>query len=106
MRVVVLSLIEATGAEPGGLRGYLPIGGRSLLRHQIGLALSLGARRIVVMAEGISGELVALQHVAEAGGRSSMSWQRPARSCRCCHLKTTSSFLATDCSPCRKPCAS
>lgn len=68
MRVVVLSLIEAAGTEPGGLRGYLPIGGRSLLRHQIGLALSLGARRIVVMAEGISGELVALQHVAEAGG--------------------------------------
>lgn len=68
MRVAVLSLIEAAGAEPGGLRGYLPIGGRSLLRHQIGLALSLGARRIVVMAEGISGELVALQHVAEAGG--------------------------------------
>ena len=68
MRVAVLSLIEAAGPGPGGLRGYLPIGGRSLLRHQIGLALSLGARRIVVMAEAISGELVALQHFAEAGG--------------------------------------
>jgi hypothetical protein len=88
LRVAVLSLIEtsasgqlsqaATGTGgvttsqaavvPASLRGYLPIGGRSLLRHQIGLALSLGARRIVVMAEGISGELVALQHVAEAGG--------------------------------------
>lgn len=68
MRVAVLSLIEAAGADPGSLRGYLPIGGRSLLRHQIGLALSLGARRIVVIAEAISGELVALQHFAEAGG--------------------------------------
>lgn len=68
MRVAVLSLIEAAGAESGALRGYLPIGGRSLLRHQIGLALSLGARRIIVMAEAISGELVALQHFAESGG--------------------------------------
>ncbi|MES2302268.1 MAG: hypothetical protein V4521_09380 [Pseudomonadota bacterium] len=68
MRVAVLSLIEAAGAEPGALRGYLPIGGRSILRHQIGFALSLGCKRIIVMAEGISGELVALQHVSEAGG--------------------------------------
>ncbi len=68
LRVAVLSLIEAAGAEPGALRGYLPIGGRSILRHQIGFALSLGCKRIVVMAEGISGELVALQHVSEAGG--------------------------------------
>jgi len=68
VRVAVLSLIEAARADPGSLRGYLPIGGRSLLRHQIGLALSLGARRIVVVAEAISGELVALQHFAEAGG--------------------------------------
>lgn len=77
MRVAVLSLIETShpaqaagvpATMPAGLRGYLPIGGRSLLRHQIGLALSLGAKRIVVMAEGISGELVALQHVVEAGG--------------------------------------
>lgn len=67
MRVAILSLIEPAG-EAGGLRGYLPIGGRSLLRHQIGLALSLGAKRIVVVAEGISGALVSLQHVAESGG--------------------------------------
>ncbi|MBF9150088.1 hypothetical protein [Novosphingobium jiangmenense] len=58
----------ANAAQGAGLRGYLQIGGRTLLRHQIGLALSLGAKRIIVMAEGISGELVSLQHVAEAGG--------------------------------------
>lgn len=68
MRVAVLSLIEAGGGDPAALRGYLPIGGRSVLRHQIGLALSLNAKRIVVMAEAISGELVAMQHVTEAGG--------------------------------------
>lgn len=68
MRVAVLSLIEAAGADAGALRGYLPIGGRSVLRHQIGFALSLGCKRIIVSAEGISGELVALQHVVESGG--------------------------------------
>lgn len=68
MRVAVLSLIEAGGSDPAALRGYLPIGGRSVLRHQVGLALSFNAKRIVIMAEAISGELVALQHVAEAGG--------------------------------------
>lgn len=67
MRVAVLSLMEAAGTDPRALRGYLPIGGRSVLRHQIGFALSLGCKRIVVMAEGLSGELVALQHVVEAG---------------------------------------
>ncbi len=67
MRVAVLSLIEPAGADPGNPRGYLPIGGRSVLRHQIGFALSLGCKRVVVMAEAISGELVALQHVVEAG---------------------------------------
>ncbi len=65
MRVAVLSLIEVAGEGSGALRGYLPIGGRSILRHQIGLALSLGCKRVIVMAEGISGELVALQHVVE-----------------------------------------
>lgn len=68
MRVAVLSLVECAGDDPSVLRGYLPIGGRSLLHHQIGFALSLGCKRIVVMAEGISGELVALQHVVEAKG--------------------------------------
>lgn len=67
MRVAVLSLIEAAGDDPDALRGSLLIGGRSLLRHQIGFALSIGCKRIVLMAEGISGELVALQHVVEAG---------------------------------------
>lgn len=67
MRVAVLSLIEAAGPNPGDLRGHLPIGGRSVLRHQIAFALLLGCKRILVMAEGVSAELVSLQHVVEAG---------------------------------------
>lgn len=72
MRVALLSMMEAVagdadGHEPG-LRGYLPIGGRSIVRHQLGLALAFGCARVVVLAETLTGELVALQHVAEAGG--------------------------------------
>lgn len=68
MRVALLSLMDAVVGEPQALRGLLPIGGRSILRHQLGLALALGCARIVVLAETLTGDLVALQHAAEAGG--------------------------------------
>jgi hypothetical protein len=60
--------MDAAHGEPQGLRGLLPIGGRSILRHQLGLAMALGCARIVVLAETLTGDLVALQHAAEAGG--------------------------------------
>lgn len=68
MRVALLSLMDAVVGEPLALRGLLPIGGRSILRHQLGLAMALGCARIVVLAETLTGDLVALQHAAEAGG--------------------------------------
>jgi len=68
LRVALLSLMDAAVGEPAGLRGLLPIGGRSILRHQLGLAMALGCARIVVLAEELTGDLVALQHAAEAGG--------------------------------------
>ena len=60
--------METVPGEPSGRRGMLSIGGHCLLRHQLGLALALGCARIVVMAETLTGDLVALQHIAEAGG--------------------------------------
>ena len=68
LRVALLSLMEAVVGEPQALRGLLPIGGRSVLRHQLGLAMALGCARIVVLAETLTGDLVTLQHAAEAGG--------------------------------------
>ncbi|WP_408591153.1 hypothetical protein [Novosphingobium sp.] len=64
----MLSLIEAAAGEPQALRGYLPIGGRSIARHQIGVALALGCTRVVVLADALTGELVSLQHTAEQAG--------------------------------------
>ncbi|WP_408587834.1 hypothetical protein [Novosphingobium sp.] len=68
MRVALLSSLEAVPGEPQGLRGDLPVGGRSVLRHQLALALAFGCKRIVALAETLTGELVGLQHVAEEGG--------------------------------------
>lgn len=68
MRVALLSLMEPAAGEPQGLRGYLPIGGRSVARHQLGLALAFGVTRVVVLADNLTGELVALQHMAENAG--------------------------------------
>lgn len=68
MRVALLSLMDAAHGEPQGLRGLLPIGGRSILRHQLGLAMALGCSRVVVLAETLTNDLVTLQHAAEAGG--------------------------------------
>ncbi len=68
MRVALLSITEAASGEPAGLRASLTIGGRSLVRHQLGLALALGCTRVVVLAEALTGEVVALQQAAEASG--------------------------------------
>lgn len=68
MRVALLSLLEPAEGEPSSPRGYLRIGGQLTARHQLALALALGCNRIVFLAEALSGELVALQHVAEDRG--------------------------------------
>ena len=68
MRVGLISIAEVISGELQGLRGYLTIGGRSLARHQLGLALALGCTRIVVVTEALTGEVIALQHAAEGAG--------------------------------------
>jgi hypothetical protein len=64
----LLSLADPLAGETGGLRAVLTVGGRSLARHQLGLALALGCTRVVVVAEALISEVVALQQVAEAAG--------------------------------------
>jgi len=76
LRVALISLMEhvpvdpaGDGGAPGGENpGFLPIAGHSIARHQLGLALALGATRIVVHAEMLSAEAVEIQHVAEQRG--------------------------------------
>ena len=68
MRVALLSITEAVADEAQGLRAYLTIGGRSVARHQLGLALALGCTRVVVVTEALTSEVIALQQASEAGG--------------------------------------
>lgn len=63
-------MIEPSGTEPAVPRARLRVGGISLARHQLGIALGLGCERIVCIARGFGPELVELQQVVEKhGGR-------------------------------------
>lgn len=57
--------------EVGNLpRAFLRVGGVSLARHQLALALGLGCDRIICIASQIDPDMVALQHAAEGAGAS------------------------------------
>ena len=60
--------MEPAGPESPEPRAFLRVGGISLARHQLGLALALGCERIVCIARSLHQELVELQHVAEDSG--------------------------------------
>jgi len=49
-------------------RAYLHIGGMTLARHQLRLALVMECQRVVCIAREVVPELIELQHVAEAAG--------------------------------------
>ncbi|WP_240959690.1 hypothetical protein [Novosphingobium olei] len=68
MRVALLSSLDSVPGEPQTLRGGLLVGGRTVLRHQLALALAFGCKRIVALSENLTGDLVELQHVAEQQG--------------------------------------
>lgn len=61
-------MMEPAGPGASMPRAFLHVGGISLARHQLGLALALDCQRIVCLAREIGPELIALQHEAEKGG--------------------------------------
>lgn len=68
LRVALLSLVEpASGAGPQ-LRAFLRIGGVSIARQQVALALALQCERIVCLANAIGREIQELQDQAVRGG--------------------------------------
>ncbi len=70
MRVALIFATETAGHDAGhasGLpRAFLRVGGATLARHQLGLALALGCERVICIAPALDAHLVALQHMAEA----------------------------------------
>lgn len=68
MRVALLAITDPAVAGQQLPRAFLRVAGSSLVRHQLGLVLSLDCQRVVCMARGLSPEVIALQHAAEAAG--------------------------------------
>lgn len=73
LRVALLSLIAPVGPDAGAQasampRGMMRLGGHTLARHQLAIALSLGCDRVIVVANGALDGLLPLQHAAESAG--------------------------------------
>ncbi len=67
LRVALISLLEPAteGQVP---RGLLRVGGLTVARQQLGIALALNCERIICLAPGLNPEILALQHITEARG--------------------------------------
>lgn len=59
-------MLEPAAVGSPQLRGFLRVGGMTVARQQLNLALALGCERVVCIAQGLSPELIELQHAAEA----------------------------------------
>ena len=61
-------MMEPSAADSAIPRAFLHVGGLTLARQQLGLALALGCERIACVARGLTPEMLALQHAAEKAG--------------------------------------
>lgn len=61
-------MMESAGPGASMPRAFLRVGGITLARHQLGLALAMNCQRVICLAREIGPELIALQHEAEKGG--------------------------------------
>lgn len=68
MRVALISLSETFDHGDTVPIGMRRVGGRSVARFQLDLALELGCERIICLSEGMVDGLAAFQHVAEKAG--------------------------------------
>lgn len=61
-------MIEPAAADSAMPRAFLHVGGLTLARQQLALALALGCERIACIARGLGPEILTLQHAAEKAG--------------------------------------
>lgn len=61
-------MLEPVGAGETTARAHLRVGGGSVARHQLGIALALGCERVVCISAQADADMIALQHTAENGG--------------------------------------
>ncbi len=68
MRVGLISMAETVEGDPASARAFIRLGGSPLAEHQAAQALKLGCKRIILIGEEISGQLLALQRQIEDAG--------------------------------------
>lgn len=61
-------MMEPAGEGQTTPRAFLRVGGATLARHQLGLALALECQRVICVAREVTPDLIALQHEAEDAG--------------------------------------
>lgn len=61
-------MMEPAGTGQPTPRAFLRVGGATLARHQLGIALALECQRVICVAREVTQELIALQHEAERSG--------------------------------------
>lgn len=69
MRVALLSTLEPA-EDVATPRGLLRVGGRAIVQHQLGAAIAWGCERVLCLADGHLGELLALEQLALGRGLS------------------------------------
>lgn len=68
MLVALLSVLEPAGEGASCPKGFLVVGGRTVIERQASLAMAMGCERIVCLSEGLPPELVEVQHMVERAG--------------------------------------
>jgi hypothetical protein len=61
-------MMEPATAGQSAPRAFLHVGGATLARHQLGIALALECGRVICVAREVTQDLIALQHDAERAG--------------------------------------
>lgn len=68
MRIALLSALAENPTHKSERLAFRRFVGRSVLAHQVDIALALECESIIVLAGGLKPEIIACQHRAEAGG--------------------------------------
>lgn len=68
MLVALLSVLEPAGEGASCPKGFLVVGGRTVIARQASLAMAMGCERIICLSEGLPPELVEVQHMVERAG--------------------------------------
>lgn len=61
-------MMEPAGTGQPAPRAFLRVGGATLARHQLGIALALECQRVICVAREVTQPIIALQHEAERAG--------------------------------------